>query len=135
MNPHEKTPSDNKKKTMVVAALGIAMLGIGAFQFVGGSAPAPAAKKKEEKKTPKPGDETDAAGKKPAKNPMYALALNARDPLSARAVLPSPKASPRSPSDRTPSRRSPSAPPRRRSRKRRASLPRACPLWAARSRR
>ena len=66
-----------KKKLVAVGALVVAILGIGAFQFLG-SPPAlePVVQKKasEEKKD-------DPKAVKPAKNPMYASALGVRDPF------------------------------------------------------
>jgi hypothetical protein len=74
----EKKPLDEKKKVAVLGALFVLVIGIGAFQFIGGSEPAPVAKKPEEKKT----DAKSAEANKP-KNPTVAFDLPARDPFDA----------------------------------------------------
>ncbi len=88
MHPNEK------KKTLVVGALLVAVLGIGAFRMVG-SSPPPAPAAKGAAKPAAPADPL-AGGKEPAKNPMYALALAARDPFqpAAFSVSPSKPAAP-----------------------------------------
>lgn len=69
-----------KKKTIVVGALFVAMLGIGAFQFTKGSGDVPVAEPKPE--VAKTSDQEKLEGKESkTKNPMYALALSARDPF------------------------------------------------------
>lgn len=73
---------DEKTKTMAVAALGVVLLGIGAFQFIGGGSKAPA------KAPTKPKDNLTAAAA-PAPvivNPDYANPLAPRDPFTPPAA-------------------------------------------------
>ena len=71
----EKSPED-KKKIMVIGALGLLLVGIGAFQFMPGAPePAPAAKAK-----PKVDAAKDLALDAP-KNPEVANSLPSRDPF------------------------------------------------------
>lgn len=85
---------DEKTKTMAVAALGVGLLGIGAFQFIGGSkGPANAAVAK-----PK-ADASQVASAPPAiLNPDYANPLANRDPFSVPAdMAPTPPPAAKSP--------------------------------------
>ncbi len=70
---------DNKKKMLVMALLGLAVVGVGAFQFMG-SGPAPASVAK--KKAPIAAETTDP---KAPKNPEVAMALPERDPFAVPA--------------------------------------------------
>ncbi|RYG88878.1 hypothetical protein EON77_00060, partial [bacterium] len=92
-----------KKKTIVVGALFVAMLGIGAFQFAKGGegeTPPPAEGKKDaagaESKGDAGGVKKPSNGKAAApKNPMFASALGTRDPFqpaSFSATEPTPAA-------------------------------------------
>ncbi|MBS1720709.1 MAG: hypothetical protein JST35_09715 [Armatimonadetes bacterium] len=72
----------DKKKIIIMGALGVAILGVGAFQLMGGSPPpAPAAEAK--KGLDKPDFEQGKDGeKKDLKNPQYANLLPQRDPFA-----------------------------------------------------
>ncbi len=78
----------DKKKVIVVASLGLVIVCVGAFQFLGGSSepePAPAPKKVEVKKI------EEAPKQDPPKNPLFVAARPARDPFAARGVsMPTP---------------------------------------------
>jgi hypothetical protein len=79
--------ADDKKKLMVLGALGVVILGVGAFQFSsGGSEPPPPAPKKDKAKE-EAAAKKKADEKKPAKNPTVANRLPQRDPFKA-AQLP-----------------------------------------------
>ncbi len=85
---------DEKKKVAVVGVLFVLVLGIGAFQFTGGSEPPPVAKKVDDKKAELAKEEE---AKKP-KNPTLAFDLSSRDPFEApeppKIVPPAPPADP-----------------------------------------
>ena len=95
----------DKKKTIVVGALVVAMLGIGAFQFgkMGEAEAPPATAKSEEAKAEGEAKPEDKEAK--TKNPMYAASLAGRDPFrpaafatptkeTAKPVNPAPVAAP-----------------------------------------
>lgn len=69
--------ADDKKKVVVLGALGAVLLGVGAFQFIGGGATEPVPAKQAAKKT----DPKKVDAKKPVANPLVALALPRRDPF------------------------------------------------------
>lgn len=81
----------DKKKLIVVAALGLVILGVGVVQVMGGSSePPPVAGKKQSKKVL-----DDAAKVDPVKNPLLAANLAARDPFQEPANVESaPKTTP-----------------------------------------
>lgn len=67
---------DDKKKLAVVGALFLVILAVGAFNFIGGSSPAPS-KPSEKKKAAEA-----AQAETGPKNPMFATALAERDPFT-----------------------------------------------------
>jgi hypothetical protein len=71
---------DDKKKLAIVGVLGFIVVGVGAFQFMHGSAPAPV-----KKPAPKQALVADAKDKATSPNPAYAAPLPARDPFKAPA--------------------------------------------------
>lgn len=77
---------DDKKKMMVVGALALVIVAVGAFQFLGGSTPPPAAKtaKKDDAKA---GDKTADAAEEGPKNPLYAAELPQRDPFQPHTLV------------------------------------------------
>lgn len=89
---------DDKKKIVVVGALFVAMLAIGAFEFTKGSGDAPAAPAKDTKVADKAAgaDKSKDGDKKKeekAKNPLLSLPLASRDPFKP-ISLPNPTKSP-----------------------------------------
>ncbi|MHB8637250.1 MAG: hypothetical protein ACYC96_12345 [Fimbriimonadaceae bacterium] len=70
---------DDKKKLAIVGVLGFIIVGVGAFQFMGGSSNTPA-KKPSATKSAAGADIKDA---NTVKNPEYAMALPERDPFKA----------------------------------------------------
>jgi hypothetical protein len=72
---------DEKKKILILAVLGVMVLGIGAFQFMPkGEAPAPEVKK-EVPAFLAENEAAKAAAAEPPRNPMLASNLPARDPF------------------------------------------------------
>jgi len=85
---------DNKKK-LVILALAVLIVGIGAFQFMGGSS-APAPTKGDAKKADPSASAT--ATPEAVKNPLYAQALSQRDPFEIPAeAQPTPTPAPTPP--------------------------------------
>lgn len=78
---------DEKTKTTAVAALGVVLLGVGAFRFLGKhSAPAKPASAQTAAKSTTTGNTTPGSTDQPViVNPAYSAALPARDPFSAPA--------------------------------------------------
>lgn len=82
---------DDKKKLVVIGALAVVLVGIGAFSFLGGdpAPPAPAAEEKKEGTATDPtvakvdenGNVVGAPVQNAPKNPLYAMELPQRDPF------------------------------------------------------
>jgi hypothetical protein len=101
---------DNKKKTIVVLALGLVIVCVGVFQFVIGGSPAPAAPPSEKKQDKKA--QLEAAKEEPPKNPLLTMNLPARDPFAAAALPQAAKPAPQpAKPDPEPEIRHPSFPP------------------------
>src|SRR5438128_2449852 len=87
--PLEAFMKDDKKKLIVVVALALVIVCVGAFQFLAGGSPAPAvtAPKKDQKK-----DVAAQPANEPPKNPLFAQSLPAHDPFGqpANATKPNP---------------------------------------------
>jgi hypothetical protein len=98
---------DNKKKLIVVGALALLIVCVGAFQFLSGSSspPPPAAvAKKDVKKV------ADPTPVEPAKNPLFSQNLPARDPFTQPASM-APKPVTPAPAPQPKETRQPSLPP------------------------
>ncbi len=74
--------ADDKKKLMALGALGVAILGVGAFQFTGGGSSEPAAPAKRADKAKEDAAKRVAEARKlEPKNPVVAHPLAQRDPF------------------------------------------------------
>lgn len=81
----------DKKKLMIVAILAVVVLGVGAFQFMGGSGNTPPASSDKKK----PAQATDAPATDAPKNPGVAQPLAERDPFAVpKSAEPTPTAPP-----------------------------------------
>ncbi|MFN3683935.1 MAG: hypothetical protein ACK41F_08370 [Fimbriimonadaceae bacterium] len=74
---------DDKKKLIVLAALFVVILGVGAFQFVGGGAEPP----KTEQKPKQEAAEKKAEEQPSVPNPQFASPLPPRDPFDATSAV------------------------------------------------
>lgn len=83
MENTKPTGGKDKQKVIILAVLGIVIVGVGAFQFLGGSSPEPpkTAKKAEADAKPKAGEEPVVDEKKVELTKLITGALPARDPF------------------------------------------------------